>query len=147
MGERGPVPKRDSQSRGHDRGKTGASGTLELAAPLGPEAPEWLTGYALEWYEALRVSGQAVYYTPGDWATAVILARCAMQLIRRPSAVMLASFLHGASALGATEGDRRRIHIELAAASGGDPDEQHARAKADDYRSRLHAVPDYGGKL
>jgi hypothetical protein len=137
MGERGPVGKRDAVSRSHDRPESASTGKLELDAALGPEAPEWLTGYAREWYEALRVSGQAKYYTPGDWATAVILARCAMALIRKPSAVMLASFLHGCTSLGATEGDRRRIHIELEIAAGGDPDQQHAQAQMDRYRNGL----------
>lgn len=141
MGERGPVGKRQATSRNHSREDAATGGSLELPAPLGPEPPEWLDGYALEWYEGLRTSGQAIYYTPGDWATAVILARCAMQLIRKPSAVMLASFLHGCTSLGVTEGDRRRIHIELETAKGGDPDRNHAVAKMADYQNRLTLLP------
>jgi hypothetical protein len=137
MGERGPVGKRSSASRNHSAGEDVSGGTVELATPLGPEPPEWLDGYALEWYEALRTSGQAIYYTPGDWATAIVLARCCMQLIRKPSAVMLASFLHGCTSLGVTEGDRRRIHIELETAKGGDPDRNHAVAQMDKYRNGL----------
>jgi hypothetical protein len=118
MGERGPVGKRSSASRNHSAGEDVSGGTVELATPLGPEPPEWLDGYALEWYEAL-------------------LARCCMQLIRKPSAVMLASFLHGCTSLGVTEGDRRRIHIELETAKGGDPDRNHAVAQMDKYRNGL----------
>jgi hypothetical protein len=141
MGERGPVGKRQAVSRNHSPGEEATGGSLELGQPLGPEPPEWLDGYALEWYEAIRTSGQAIYYTPGDWATAVILARCCMQLIRKPSAVMLASFLHGCTSLGITEGDRRRIHIELETARGGDPDKQHAVAQMNKYRAGLTLLP------
>ncbi|HEX9540077.1 MAG TPA: hypothetical protein VGA04_18105 [Streptosporangiaceae bacterium] len=79
----------------------------------GPEPPAWLTGPGLDWYEGLRASPQAVLYTPGDWATAVVVARGAMALTARPSAVMLASFLHGTDALVATVGARARAGVGL----------------------------------
>jgi hypothetical protein len=99
--------------------------------------PQWLTGAALDWYESLRVSPEAVSYTPGDWTTAVVIARCGMALCARPSAVMLASFLTGCDRMLATLGSRQRAGISLAAGDRPDPDQEHAAARTAAYRARL----------
>jgi hypothetical protein len=72
-----------------------------------------MDGFALDLYESFRLSGQAVYYTASDWTTLALVCRHIMATMRKPSAMMLANVLHGLSLLGATEGDRRRIKIEL----------------------------------
>jgi hypothetical protein len=141
MGDRGPVPKRDAVSRNHNREASDTGGELELSEPLGPAAPEWLPPFAQWFYEQFRWSGQAIYYTPADWAVLTMTADMVGHLHKKPSAVMMASVLHACSGLGATEGDRRRIHIELARRAGGDPDEKHAVTQMDVYRNRLQQVP------
>ena len=141
MGTRGPVGKPESRSRNHNREQKALTGQLELPSALGPEPPEWLDGIALDWYESIRISGQAVYYTPGDWLTAIVIARHIMATIRKPSAVMLASVLHGCTVLGVTEGDRRRLGIELQRGQQADPDREHAVSRMDDYRNRLNTAP------
>lgn len=112
---RGQIPKRVNQKLGHNSKEENevSTGALYLPEPIGPDAPEWMDGYALDLYEAFRVSGQAVYYTASDWAALALICRHVMATMRRPSAMMLAGILHGLSLLGATEGDRRRIKIEL----------------------------------
>lgn len=101
---------------------------------------------ALEAYWSLARSGQAIFMEPSDWATA--LALCEMlsrELKPKPIVVMtgentsevqwviqpvngavMNAFLKGWASLMATEGDRRKLRIELerkkakdAAASGG----------------------------
>jgi hypothetical protein len=82
-------------------------------------------------YESLRTSGQAKFYEPSDWAAAYLLAE-AMSRDLKPQAVgvsiitgkvvratvplkggSLAAYLKAFAALGVTEGDRRRIGIEI----------------------------------
>jgi hypothetical protein len=139
MGERGPVPKRRGEAHGHrpDLTEKAPSGTPD-GEKLGPEPPEWLDGFAREWYESLRVSGQAAFYEPSDWATAVFVARNMMAEVRKPSAVLMAAILHGCTMLAVTEGDRRRIRIELGRQNEGeDPDRAAGVAVMDDWRKSL----------
>lgn len=142
MGSRGPVPTRTR--RPQDEPVAGGNGNvlkgkLELEnVVLGPEPPEWLDGYAAEWYGALRISGQAVYYTPSDWATAIVVARGIMDFIRFPKAVMLGGILQGATMLGATVGDRRRMQMDLTGDSADlDPDETAAQTAVNDWAKDL----------
>ena len=141
MGRRGPVPTHRPQN---DEPVSGGSsnvlkGELELENEiLGPEPPEWLDGYAQEWYGSLRISGQARYYTPSDWATAIVIARGIMDFIRFPKAVMLGGILQGATMLGATVGDRRRMQMDLSGTGADlDPDESAAQDAVNDWAKQL----------
>lgn len=110
---------------------------------LGPEPPDWLTGFALEWYDSLRISGQAIYYTESDWTSALVVARGVMDFIRNPRATMLTAVLQGFGMLGATEGARRSMQIELGAAAGvSDPDAERGEAETEEWQGKLRAVPD-----
>lgn len=88
---------------------------------------------ALEAYQSLSRSGQAIWMEPSDWATA--LALCEMlsrelkpkpiviqigegeteiQWVSQPvNGAVMNAFLKGWASLMATEGDRRRLRIEL----------------------------------
>lgn len=89
---------------------------------------------ALEWYLSLTRSGQSIFYEASDWAMAFMLAeQISLALEARPVQVgvdgdgkpvfkymqmpmngaQLSGILKGASALMATEGDRRRLAVEL----------------------------------
>ena len=89
---------------------------------------------AVDWYLSLSRSGQAIFYEPSDWMTAWLLAQqISLALEPRPVQIgtnaegdpqyrtmvmpmpgaALNAFLKGASALMATEGERRRLRIEL----------------------------------
>lgn len=124
MGQHGPIPKRSELSHGHVTKETDRA-VNRLDGKLGPEPPDWLDGFALEWYESLRTSGQAVFYTDSDWATAIFVARHLMAAIRRPSAMMLSSVMHAMADLCVTEGQRRRVRIELErSGTHADPDQR-----------------------
>ena len=146
MGNTGPIPKREDLRRRHtkdedlvDRMPSG----LAAGEKYGPEPPEWMDGYALEFYEAFRTSGQAIFYEPSDWAVLTLTCRNVMAEIRKPSAVMLASILHACTMLAATEGDRRRIRIELFKGTAGeDPDADAGHEIAANWAGQLAAVPD-----
>lgn len=87
-------------------------------------------------WEALRVSGQAVYYEDSDWATAELLMVAIDTFVERPTAGMLTAIDGFCASLLITEGDRRRARLELKRPSesaepvGSVPD-------LDDYRKRL----------
>lgn len=141
---KGPMPKRVDQLLGrHPKERFQVDrAPLELDEPLGPEPPDWLSPYAKWFYAQFSYSGQARYYAPSDWAILVMLADMAGALARKPSAVMLASILHGASMLGATEMDRRRMKIELQPAGTEQVDEDaQDREQMAEWESGLALVP------
>jgi hypothetical protein len=136
MGERGPVPKRSEQRRRRNKVEID-SAPNSTAAKLGPPCPRWLTGLGAKWYQSLRTSGQAVYYTDSDWTAALVVARAVQAFEECPSAVMLASILSGFGSLAATEGERRRLRIELERGDAADPDAEAGVAQMDDWRRKL----------
>lgn len=132
----GPPPKRSEQRRRRnkvdiDRAPAHAGGVQ------GPDAPAWLQGLALGWYESLRTSGQAIFYTDSDWASALIVAKAIERFESRPSAHMLTAILSGFGSLAATEGDRRRMRLELERAPAQDADEEAAVTAIAEWQRRL----------
>lgn len=86
------------------------------------------------WYRSLARSGQAIFYEPSDWSTAYVLAgQLSLAMEPRPVQIgmdsegkpifrtmvvpmpgsALTAWLKGAAALMTTEGERRRLRIEL----------------------------------
>lgn len=110
-----------------------------IAAPLAggpvpiPEAnPEWHE-VAVRIYESLPVSGQSIFFEPSDWASAYLICESISrdlspqkvnvashgeppeyeEIVQPMKGANLAAYLKGLSGLGMTEGDRRRMSIEL----------------------------------
>jgi hypothetical protein len=142
MGTRGPIGKKKEAKMGH-RTKAELAGAeivnldeiddeLIARAEAGqiPADENWHP-VALQWYESLATSGQRIYYQPSDWATAYMLAE-SLSRDFKPQFVgvneetgepifqaiplkgaSLGAYLKGFSALMATEGDRRRLQLEL----------------------------------
>jgi hypothetical protein len=138
MGTTGPAPKRDAERRRRNA-KTVPTTTVVIddliKEPVEiPEAdPSW-HATARHWYDSLQRSGQAVFYEPSDWATALVLAETLSRELN-PQFVAyvdkesgetiaewvtmpikgssLTAILKGMTALMVTEGDRRRLSIEL----------------------------------
>lgn len=134
----GPVPKRSDQRRRQNKVEIDkAPARIALGVVRGPECPAGLSGLARDWYESLRTSGQSEWYTDSDWTSALIIARGIEQFETRPTAHMLTAILSGFGSLAATEGDRRRLRIELERAPQADVDEEAAVAEIDEWRSRL----------
>ncbi len=156
MGTRGPVPKRTTQRRRTNKPAIPTtqtdlgSSTVEIP----PSDPTW-HAVARSWYEALSTSGQSKFYEPSDWATAVLVAE-SMSRDLSPQFVgfteagdvihetiplkgaSLAAYLRAMSVLMVTEGDRRRLSLELNRAAGkDDPDAERAAGTVTDIRSRL----------
>lgn len=123
MGERGPVPQRTEQRRrtnadpaGPVTKLTGApSAAKARRAPPMPSASRDWHPIARRWFTALGRSGQREFYEPSDWmeafAAAEVLSR--LLLADKLSAVGLAAWTAMSARLLTTEGDRRRVRIEL----------------------------------
>lgn len=70
---------------------------------------------AKDWYKSLSRSGMREFYELSDYEHARIICDAMTEYYKRPTAMMLATILQGMTALGTTEGERRRMRIELEA--------------------------------
>lgn len=141
MGARGPAGKRDAERRRRNTPDTPTitvdlsqvtSDTVEIPAP----DEEWHET-ALAWYMSLTKSGQAIFFEPSDWMVAHVLAgQLSLELKPRQVALgqgedtivvemvvpmpgaKLNAILKGFTMLMATEGDRRRLSIEINRSTG-----------------------------
>jgi len=92
---------------------------------------------AKQWYRSLSRSGMREFYELSDYEMARLLCDALTEYYKRPTAMMLATILQGMTSLGVTEGERRRMRIELE-----DPKEAETSASLiaiDTYREQLGA--------
>jgi hypothetical protein len=120
--------------------------------------PSW-NPVAVRWYESLAMSGQSKFYEPSDWATAFAVAEsmsrefepqpivigtgkdATVQMHRvAPKAASVAAWLKAASQLMATEGDRRRMALELERPAPDGDEEGGDVTHLDDVRGRLRST-------
>lgn len=137
---RGPVPKRSAERRRKNKPEGGEITTVEVEeteVECPPVRPEWHP-IARDWYESLAVSGQAVFYQPSDWATAVYVAEAMSRGLEssRFSAQLFAAVSSAMTELLTTEGARRRARMEIEQ-SGGEKEQPASVTALDDYRSIL----------
>jgi hypothetical protein len=163
MGSRGPVPKASADRRRRNTPAAGKITTAPAASTtvvVAPPAPDHWHPVAARLYAALADSGQSRWYEPSDWAMAYLVAE-SMSRDLNPQFVgfaqtgigqtepefqtiplkgaSLASYLKAMSSLLATEGDRRRVSIELRRTVAVDDDEVAAVASLDAYRASIGA--------
>lgn len=141
MGTRGPAPKRSEERRRQNKpdvptAKVSVSGPVTI-----PSAdPKWHK-LAKRLYQSLRLSGQARFYEPSDWAAAYVVCENLSRDLGGDepiNAASLASYLKAFGSLGVTEGDRRRIGIEVTRKQPGAAKKKPAAVVAmDDYRKTL----------
>ena len=117
MGSRGPIPKRSGQGHRTTVAKTvqtvRVGGGREVQIPASPD-PEWPPIATMLW-EAAADSGEAVFYEPSDWAVLYSVCDDVSHYTSRKqrSGQMLAAINTMLTSLLLTEGDRRRVQIEL----------------------------------
>lgn len=119
MGSRGPVPKRSTERLGHvTQAESDSIERLDpnvaLAVPAPPLGLE-LHQLAVDWYDSLAVSGQARHYEPSDWQVARIIAQSIHDYMAdsKRSSMKFAALMAAMSNLLVTEGDRRRVRMEI----------------------------------
>lgn len=115
MGTRGPVPKREEA-----RQRRNKSETPSVAAPGADEVkvPRVDSGWhpiAKKLWQAAKDSGQSKFYEPSDWAVLYSLMDDLSYYKNgaKRSGQMLQTIMASLSSLLLTEGDRRRLQIEL----------------------------------
>lgn len=115
MGTRGPQPKRDAERRRRNKPETPTE-TVQVVGDVEVPAadPRW-HDLAKRAYQALQDSGQARYLEPSDWAVVCIALELLSKELRsaKPSPTMINQIMSTFSSLGMTEGDRRRMRIEI----------------------------------
>lgn len=125
MASPGPIPKRSEE---RIRRNVDETGPVERVAMSGfvaiPElgSAEYVAGLhpiAVDLYNSLAESGQSKYYEPSDWQMARVLVHMLSGVLdnSKPSAQMIASLSSLMSSLLLTEGERRRVRLEVDRAS------------------------------
>jgi hypothetical protein len=114
----GPMPKRsEERTRRNKTGEDGLSVKKGVALPYQWQEPgeDW-DPRIVTFYESFKDSGMQAYYQQTDvsvlWLACDLLSSQVMSS-GRPSAMMLAECMKMLDGLGITEGERRRIKIEL----------------------------------
>lgn len=117
----GPVPKRSSERR--RRNKEGGEVTkLSVSNPIydQPKPDNLWHRLAKNWYASLAESGQAHYYSASDWQHAYLVADILSRELDAADekgkplrAVMLQTIFAEMGNLMTTEGQRRRLRLEL----------------------------------
>lgn len=139
----GPIPNREADlSRPRERRGPHVvpvtKGTM-LPTEVPEPDPDWHPISTMLW-EGLVTSGQREFYQNSDWAYAWHICE-ELSIYKRQtrrSAQMLASIMSAMGSLLVTEGDRRRVRIELTEPA---PVEDEATvAVMDNYRSGLKLV-------
>lgn len=115
-GRSGPIPKRSTERvrRNEDNGPV-----EHLAVQGEVKVPELgIVGahpMIVDFWDSLKESGQTKYYEPSDWQFARWTLWFMNDLIwsEKPSAVMLQTINSALSDLLVTEGERRRVRLEI----------------------------------
>jgi hypothetical protein len=139
MGVKGAVPKRTDQLHGHRK----PPATDKAPTPPGaasyrrPAADSTWHPLAKRWWNALSKSGQSTWYQPSDWEHAYIWAEMLSRQLfsAKPSSMMLAAWDAASVRLLVTEGDRRRMRIELDKGGEVDADKEAAVASMQAWRA------------
>lgn len=148
----GPPPKRKAERR--RRNKDGGevesvdlSQVLEHEVEIPVADPDWHP-VALQWYESLAKSGQALYYEPSDWGTAYLIAESLSRDLEEQvvgiteagdkvyaeipmKGASLSAYLKAMTALMVTEGDRRKSRLEIERANAKSEAEKMAKSDPD----------------
>jgi hypothetical protein len=109
----GPIPKRSAERRRRNKVATDTTAPATALTVEVPNAdPSWHP-LAVGWYESLKISGQSQFYEPSDWAAAQVAAWYITELVRKPSSVAFSAAWSAMGALLTTEGERRRVRLEI----------------------------------
>lgn len=138
MGARGPIPKRSDQRLGHvtKAEKAAVTQVTVVGSVEVPPADESWHQIAKDWYRSLAESGQAQHYEPSDWQAARLLAHELTRALRQKVSATLFSALWTAMGdLLTTEGERRRVKMEINRKPPKPEGDAAKVTRLDDYRN------------
>ena len=109
-----PVPKRSDQVRRTNNKALVEKIEVEGSVTVPKPHPKWHPA-ARQLWDSLPDSGQSRYYEPSDWAMAYVLMDDLSHYLRSHSrqGVKLSALMSGFTTLLLTEGDRRRVRMEI----------------------------------
>ena len=126
MGTRGPIPKRDEERIRRNTPDVPTEtitviGSFEIPE-LGIDDPH---PFVTDFYESLKDSGQARYYEPSDWQYARLALLLLDEALKIPgrqgiSPMKVQNVIGMLSDLLVTEGDRRRVRMEVERDTGAE---------------------------
>lgn len=133
----GPIGKRSDQKHGHRDHNAGV-----LKAPAGPVVDpgppdDCWANIAKSTWEAFKISGQSRFFEATDWEYLRYICECMSRNLHqggKMSAVMMANVQSGLGDLLATEGNRRRVKMELQRGGVEDNDENDSLALVAEYK-------------
>ncbi len=138
MGTHGPVPKRTADRLGHmTKAEKNAVTSVDVAGPVEiPPAEESWHPLAKDWYQSLAVSGQRAHMEPSDWAAARYVAEVMTRNLEsgRFSSQLFAAVWTAMGDLLTTEGERRRVKLEINRKPAKPEGEDAKVTRLDDYR-------------
>lgn len=137
MATRGPVPNRSDQRRRRNKPDVPVESAPAAAAEMLPADESWHP-IARRLYESLSRSGQSHFYQPSDWAIAQYVCEAMSRSLAgaKMSGQLFAAVMAASSSLLATEGDRRRLRIELERAKAQPEGPDEVVTELDQYRRR-----------
>jgi hypothetical protein len=152
----GPPPKRAAQRRRVNKPAVPVESAPGAARVEVPKANAKWHPVAKRWFDSLAPSGQSAYYEPSDWATAYLVAESISREFKPvpignledgtpvmaslpPKGASVAAWLKAMTALMVTEGDRRRMRLELNRPAPGEGEAEAGVSELDEYRRRLQS--------
>lgn len=137
----GPVPKRDEDrirrnTPDVETDKLEIEGEV-IVPPLNmPFDPHPMV---VDFYSSLVISGQAKFYEPSDWEYARLVCFIMHNVVSspRPSSEMFKALQTAMSNLLVTEGDRRRLRLEIVRAEKKAPDNTEEEALIVEFKKRM----------
>lgn len=156
-GAGGPPPKRSGQRRRTNKQAVPTEKAAGASKVSRPRVDSKWHPVAKRWFQSLGESGQAAFYEPSDWATAYVIAEAMSRELNPqpmvvgggkdayvemvtlpPKGASLAAWLKAMTSLMVTEGDRRRLRLELER-PGGAEEAPADVSQLDEYRRRLQS--------
>ena len=121
MAGRGPVPKRDAERRRRNKPSTPTDAVKMPGKVRVPAGDRTWHPIAKRWYRSLKTSGQSKFYEDSDWMTAKYVAHLMSRVLSddRPSAELVKAITPMMTSLLTTEGERRRVRLEIDRADDG----------------------------
>jgi hypothetical protein len=116
VGVTGPIPQRSDQTVRRNKPEV----PISKITTIGPvQVPDLKIAnphpLVTDLFESMKTSGQSKFYEPSDWAHAQVTFHFLNDLLwsSRPSAMLLSTVSSMLTSLLLTEGDRRRVRIEV----------------------------------
>lgn len=135
MGERGPIPKRSDEKvrRNVEEFPVEKVHVVGIVEPPELGLAEPVSHLIVDLYESYKDSAQARYYEPSDWHYIRMTLSLLNEQLLSPvkNGQIIASLYSALSNVLTTEGDRRRVRMEVERSSSTAPSESNVTSISD----------------